>query len=98
MELPPNNKMGTYDQFYLDWDSYYNKEPWYKPFRDQDYVQLCSAAGFSAEQYVEAVVPRYTYTPPAEFAADVASGARFDDRTGRLSEGIRWYAFGAWKK
>lgn len=98
MELPPNNKMGSYDQFYLDWDSYYNKEPWYKPFRDQDYVQLCSAAGFSAGQFVEAVVPRYTYTPAAEFAADVASGARFDDRTGRLSQEIRWYAFGAWKK
>jgi hypothetical protein len=44
------------------------------------------------------VVPRYTYTPPAEFAADVALGARFDDRTGRLSQEIRWYAFGAWKK
>lgn len=98
MELPPNNKMQPYDQFYLDWDSYYNKEPWYKPFRDQDFLQLCTAAGFSTDQFFEAVVPRYTYTPPAQFAAEVGQGAKFDDRTGRLSEVTRWYAFGAWKK
>lgn len=101
MELPPNNRMEPYDQFYLDWDSYYNKEPWYKPFRDQDFRQLCAAAGFAPDRFLEAVVPRYTYTPAAEFAAAVAQGgqqgARFDNRTGRLSEDFRWYGFGAWK-
>jgi len=97
MELPPNNKMEAYDRFYLDWDCYYNKEPYYKPFRDQDYVQLCAAAGFSADKYVEAVIPRFTYTTPTEFAAAIHNGAVFDDRTGRLSEEIRWYGFGAWK-
>jgi len=97
MELPPNNKMQAYDSFYLDWDSYYNKEPWYKPFRDQDFAELCAAAGFARERFVEAVVPRYTYTPEAEFAARIARGARFDSRTGRLGEEIEWYGFGAWK-
>ena len=98
MELPPNNKMQAYDRFYLDWDSYYNKEPWYKPFRDQDFGQLCGAAGFGAGEFFEAVVPRYTYTPEAAFAARVAEGARFNDRTGRLGEEIEWYAFGGWKQ
>jgi ubiquinone/menaquinone biosynthesis C-methylase UbiE len=98
MELPPNNRMQPYDRFYLDWDSYYNKEPWYKPFRDQDFAALCAAAGFPADQFVEAVIPRYTYTPEAEFAARVAAGARFNNRTGRLGEEIEWYGFGAWKK
>ena len=98
MELPPNERMEPYDRFYLDWDSYYNKEPWYKPFRDQDFHKLCTAAGFGAERFIEAVVPRYTYTPEAEFAAVLAEGAKFDNRTGRLSEDLRWYAFGAWKK
>ena len=98
MELPPNNKMQAYDRFYLDWDSYYNKEPWYKPFRDQDLEQLCVASGFAPDKFVEAVVPRYTYTPEADFAARVGSGARFNDRTGRLGEEIEWYAFGAWKQ
>jgi ubiquinone/menaquinone biosynthesis C-methylase UbiE len=97
MELPPNNRMQPYDRFYLDWDSYYNKEPWYKPFRDQDYLQLCTAAGFATERYVEAVLPRYTYTPEEEFRACIARGARFGSRTGRLGEEIEWYGFGAWK-
>jgi ubiquinone/menaquinone biosynthesis C-methylase UbiE len=97
MELPPNNRMQAYDRFYLDWDSYYNKEPWYKPFRDQDYLQLCTAAGFAPERFVEAVLPRYTYTPEAEFKACITQGARFGSRTGRLGEEIEWYGFGAWK-
>jgi ubiquinone/menaquinone biosynthesis C-methylase UbiE len=98
MELPPNNKMQAYDRFYLDWDSYYNKEPWYKPFRDQDFGQLCAAAGFDSGQFVEAVVPRYTYTPEADFVARIEQGVQFNDRTGRLGEEIEWYAFGAWKQ
>jgi ubiquinone/menaquinone biosynthesis C-methylase UbiE len=98
MELPPNDKMEPYDRFYLDWDSYYNKEPWYKPFRDQNYRELCTSAGFQAERFVEAVMPRYQYTPAAEFAAAVSNPAAFDNRTGRLSEDLRWYGFGAWKQ
>lgn len=97
MELPPNNKLEAYDRFYLDWDCFYNKEPYYKPFRDQDYLQLCVAAGFDATRFIETVIPRYTYTTPGEFAAEVARGAQFDDRTGRFSAEIRWYGFGAWK-
>jgi ubiquinone/menaquinone biosynthesis C-methylase UbiE len=98
MELPPNNRLQQpYDRFYLDWDSYYNKEPWYKPFRDQDLPQLCAAAGFDPGRFVEAVVPRYTYTPESEFKANIERGARFGSRTGRLGEEIEWYAFGAWK-
>ncbi|MEO7385339.1 MAG: class I SAM-dependent methyltransferase [Gammaproteobacteria bacterium] len=102
MELPPNDRMEPYDGFYLDWDSYYNKEPWYKRFRDQNFRQLCTAAGFAGDRFVEAVVPRYTYTPLAEFEAAVRQSlgrdAQFDNRTGRLSEDLRWYGFGAWKQ
>ena len=90
MELPPNNKMEAYDRFYLDWDCYYNKEPYYKPFRDQDYVQLCTAAGFSADKYVETVIPRYTYTDTGRNLQRPSDAVRmFDDRTGRLSDEIQ---------
>jgi len=98
MELPPNNKMQAYDSFYLDWDCFYNKEPYYKPFRDQDYTKLCSDAGFSDDSFFEVVLPRYTYTPEEIFATKATQAAVFNDRTGRMSEEINWYGFGAWKR
>jgi ubiquinone/menaquinone biosynthesis C-methylase UbiE len=97
MELPPNGRLDPYDRFYLDWDCYYNKEPYYKPFRDQDFLKLCTDAGFTADRFIETVIPRFTYNSPATFAAEVAAGPTFDDRTGRLSQEIRWYGFGAFK-
>lgn len=97
MELPPNSSMQPYDQFYLDWDCYYNNEPYYKPFRDQDYRALCTGAGFAADRFVEFTAPRYTYTDEETFRTEIAGGPRFDNNTGRLSSGIRWYAFGSWK-
>jgi len=97
MELPPNAALDPYDAFYLDWDSYYNNEPFYKNFRDQDYRRLCTDAGFAADGYFEAVMPRYTYVEEADFKAAVLGDARFDDDTGRLSDAIQWYGFGARK-
>jgi ubiquinone/menaquinone biosynthesis C-methylase UbiE len=97
MELPPNSRLEPYDRFYLDWDCYYNKEPYYKPFRDQDFVKLCTEAGFASDRFIETVIPRFTYNTPEAFAAEVATGPTFDNRTGRLSQQIRWYGFGAFK-
>ena len=98
MELPPNARMAPFDSFYLDWDCYYNKEPFYKPFRDQDSAALLAGAGFSRENYFETTLPRYTYTRQEEFAAAVRGDVlQFNENTGRLSEGMRWYGFGARK-
>ena len=97
MELPPNNKMGAYESFYLDWDCFYNKEPYYKPFRDQDYVKLCTDAGFNEEQFFETVLPRFTFTPHDSFVEQAKRDPVFDNSTGRFSEEIRWYGFGVWK-
>ncbi len=98
MELPPNSALSAFDQFYLDWDGYYNNEPFYKNFRDQDYKELCVAAGFSQELFLESVMPRYTYVDESQFAAAIGAAAEFDDDTGRLSDGIQWYGFGARKE
>jgi ubiquinone/menaquinone biosynthesis C-methylase UbiE len=97
MELPPNDSLSPYDAFYLDWDCYYNNEPFYKSFRDQSYSGLCSKAGFSEESFFEAVMPRFTYVDEDVFKQSVAGPAEFNEDTGRLSDGIMWYGFGARK-
>lgn len=97
MELPPNDSLAPYDAFYLDWDCYYNNEPFYKNFRDQSYRQLCVDAGFDADAFFEAVMPRFTYVDEADFKRAVAGPAEFDEDTGRLSDSIQWYGFGARK-
>ncbi len=97
MELPPNSNLDPYDQFYLDWDCYYNAEPYYKPFRDQDYTELCARAGFDSRRFFEFQAPRYTYMPEDEFLARLDQGAAYDDHSGTLTDGLRWYAFGCRK-
>ena len=97
MELPPNDSLTPYDAFYLDWDCYYNNEPFYKNFRDQSYRRLCANAGFSDDAFFEAVMPRYTYVEESDFRRAVAGPADFNEDTGRLSDSIQWYGFGAQK-
>ena len=98
MELPPNDRMAAYDQFYLDWDSYYNNEPFYKDFRDQNPKDLTVAAGFPANGYFEGVMPRYTYTDEEDFIAMAKAEPEFGEDTGRLSDVIFWYGFGSVKQ
>ena len=97
MELPPNAALSPYDSFYLDWDSYYNNEPFYKNYRDQDYRQLCVDAGFSPESFFQSVMPRYTYVEENVFKNAIIGEAEFGEDTGRLSNDIQWYGFGARK-
>jgi ubiquinone/menaquinone biosynthesis C-methylase UbiE len=96
MELPPNSAMPPYEGFFLDWDSFYNNEPFFKTFRDQDYRELVTSAGFTAENFLQATIPRYTFVGEEAFSAHLDATARFDGHnTGRMD---RWYGFGGWKK
>jgi ubiquinone/menaquinone biosynthesis C-methylase UbiE len=98
MELPPNAQLSPYEAFYLDWDSSYNNEPFYKPFRDLKPQALCKQAGFAPERFVQYVIPSIGWYGEKAFAESlVAQDAVDSDKTGRLADGIRWYCFGAWK-
>jgi ubiquinone/menaquinone biosynthesis C-methylase UbiE len=97
MELPPNDKMEPYDSFYLDWDCFYNNEPFYKTFRDQSYTQLCINAGFDEKDFIQLTTPQFGYMTQAEFSSSIGSQSTFSDKTGRLTAGIEWFGFGAWK-
>jgi ubiquinone/menaquinone biosynthesis C-methylase UbiE len=98
MELPPNRELGPYDQFYLDWDCYYNEEPYYRAYRDQDPEALVAAGGFPRGSYFQFVVPQYSYMTEREFAAAVSAPHAIGQQTGRLSSGVQWFGFGAWNQ
>ena len=99
MELPPNTQMGAFEGFYLDWDCYYNVEPFYKAFRDRSPAQLCSDAGFDGSSYFQFVVPSVGGygTAAVDVAIEAESGVVNQETTGRLAAGIQWFGFGAWK-
>lgn len=98
MELPPNSQVGPFDGFYLDWDCYYNEEPFYKGFRDQEPRDLCRAGGFHDADYLQFVVPSIgIYGAEAVAAAACGSAEIEDGSTGRLAEGVHWFGFGSWK-
>jgi len=99
MELPPNSKMGAFEGFYLDWDCYYNNEPYYKGFRDEDPRVLCHAAGFADADYVQFVAPSIgLYGDGAIVAAARADHHEVNaETTGRLADGVQWFGFGAWR-
>jgi ubiquinone/menaquinone biosynthesis C-methylase UbiE len=97
MELPPNDSMSPFDAFYLDWDAYYNNEPYYKSFRDQNFTQLRLDAGFKPEHLIELITPQYTYMDADAYSQAIDAEQGFDGNTGRLAEGLQWFGFGAWK-
>jgi ubiquinone/menaquinone biosynthesis C-methylase UbiE len=99
MELPPNSQMSPYDGFYLDWDCYYNDEPFYKAFRDQDPKSLCVKAGFAPDNYLQIVVPSLGFYGEAAVnaAIDATTGEVDSGKTGKLADGVQWFGFGAWK-
>ncbi|MFN7175782.1 MAG: class I SAM-dependent methyltransferase [Thermaurantiacus sp.] len=97
-ELPPNEMLTAYDGFYLDWDSHFNAEPFYKGYRDLVPREEAGAAGFASENFLEAAIPSLGFHgEDAVRAAAREGGAIGSDTLGRLADGIRWYVWGAWK-
>jgi SAM-dependent methyltransferase len=99
-ELPPNSALSAYDGFYLDWDCWYNAEPFYKAYRDQEPAALCAGAGFAAPGFFHTVVPSlawYGEAAVAEAIAETVSGpAAVGGNTGRLADGVQWFVYGNW--
>jgi len=93
-ELPPVSLVsGPYEDFVLDWDAYYNNEPFYYQFRHQDLQKKFVDAGFKAKNYVQFRVPNYGTWSDDLFAACV----RGDAVPPEVSNGQAWFSFGAWK-
>ncbi len=96
-ELPPNDAMNAYDGFYLDWDSYYNYEPFYKGYRDLVPQELCADAGFAPDSFFQTVVPSIGWYGRDAVIESLTGEQAKDDNTGRLADGVKWYCYGARK-
>lgn len=95
-ELPPNSALDAYDGFYLDWDCWYNNEPFYKGYRDMEPRALCAAAGFPTAGYFDAVVPSLSWYGEAAVDAAHRGEAELGGNTGRLADGVQWFVYGNW--
>ena len=83
-ETPSYGKLADpYDQFILDWDTYYNNEPYWGPLKDEDLRGITAAAGFKRENYFEQVQP------------SAVGGEHARNRT-RLFQGGDFGGAGAW--
>lgn len=94
MELPLNKLLSAYDQFYLDWDAYYNREPYYRTFRDADLEALVSGSGFDWSTFFQFTVPQYFTMSDDEFRHDIRQEHQFDDKVGRMNSDFRYFGFG----
>ena len=98
MELPLNADVEPYEQFYLDWDAYYNKEPFYKALRDLDVKAAVTTAGFSEERFIRFIIPsQHNHGEGAVVAAAQADANTMEGNVGKLQDGLKWFTFGAWK-
>lgn len=98
MELPTNDMLEPYDSFYLDWDAYYNKEPFYKAFRDMNAKEVCTTSGFDAEKFFFYIIPSLGFFGEDAVLESVDNQTgQADENTGRFANGINWFCFGAWK-
>ncbi len=93
MELPPHSEADAYYNFYLDWDNYYNNEPYYKAFRSQNLKSLCREAGFAENGLIHHLIPNYSTFGREAFEAFVRS----EVPSPAHGNGASWFIFGAQK-
>ena len=97
MELPRTEEMDPFDAFYIDWDAYYNNEPFYQAFTSTNMKAAFVDAGFEADQYMEVMTPDILTTPRKDFDAVAKASDQKAERYGRLGESNHWTGWGDWK-
>jgi len=97
MELPRTAGMDPFDAFYIDWDAYYNNEPFYQAFTSTNMKQAYVNVGFDADKYMEVMTPDIHVVPREDFDAAARLDRQEAKRYGRMGEAIHWTGWGAWK-
>jgi ubiquinone/menaquinone biosynthesis C-methylase UbiE len=93
MELPDEVSVSDYENFFWNWDTRNNNEPWYTAYRAQDPVALCTEAGFGQDDSFKLLIPDYRSFGP-EYLQKCIDG---DEKAPSHGEG-GWFIFGAQKR
>ena len=57
MELPDEASVSDYENFFWNWDTINNNEPFYTSFRAQEPIALCAEAGFERDKCFKLTIP-----------------------------------------
>ena len=88
-ELPASNLVDAWEDYFWNWDTEHNNEPFYTDFRAQDPIALMVEAGFPREHGYAHILPDINAYP------DRASPFAWDE-PGRPRHGKGgWYVFGS---
>ena len=97
MEVPRTEGLYPYDQFRLDWDTYYNNEPFLSAWMRTDMKEACAKAGFAEENYVHLAAPDFGTVPEEDFDRFATADKPAPSGQGHWGEVVMWNMYGAWK-
>jgi hypothetical protein len=90
MELPHEEALNAYENFFWNWDTLNNNEPNYTAFRAQDPHALCAEAGFAPGSTFAHMIPDFATFGEEKFDAFVRGD------TPAPAHGMGgWFVFGA---
>jgi ubiquinone/menaquinone biosynthesis C-methylase UbiE len=67
MELPNEAATSAYANFFWNWDTANNNEPFYTSFREQNPIDLCAEAGFKRENCIAQLLPDFASSGVEKF-------------------------------
>lgn len=92
MELPNEAAVSDYENFFWNWDTKNNNEPFYTRFRSQDVLSLCQKAGFAMQDTFARLIPDL-----AGNGVEVSNACLADERETPQHGRGGWFVFGAQK-
>lgn len=96
-ELTPVANMDDFDAFYIDWDAYYNNEPFYQTYTSLDPEEWVTNAGFDADKFWQVSIPDLDRSTVDAFQEAVTNPTVANRKAARVGESAKWYTYGAWK-
>ena len=97
MEVPRTEGLDPYEQFRLDWDTYYNNEPFLSAWMRTDVQEVCTRVGFDRDKYIHIAAPDLGTVSDEEFTRYAKTDNVGANGQGHWGEMVMWNMYGAWK-